>query len=242
MEERREEQARVACGKLLLALESVLEESKSRGGGGGVRTTTPTPPRDTREPRGAAVTSDFEGAVSSTVDILDLREVRRVATPAFVELVNFSPQKPRSRCVMCGRNADDGAVIPRQNKSVCRECDKAVWVHKPTGATFKWCKGCKRFHSILQFEGKLRASKCDPCREKGRLGYFRRLQKEHHLHDGTTLADDGTAPPEDIIIEASSPGATTTTTTPLVVEDGGDDVDDHRQDRRRRQKSPPFSV
>jgi len=67
-----------------------------------------------------------------------------------------------------------GAVIPKQNKDVCRECDKATWQHNTTGCYFKWCKGCKRFRNLVAFKGKLAASKCDHCRARGRDGYMRR--------------------------------------------------------------------
>ena len=44
------------------------------------------------------------------------------------------------RCVMCGKrpsDGDSGAVIPQQNKGVCRDCDKALWVHGDTRTYFK---------------------------------------------------------------------------------------------------------
>ena len=67
-----------------------------------------------------------------------------------------------------------GAVIPKQNKDVCRECDKALWRHCASDIHFKWCKGCKRFRNLVAFAEKLAASKCDRCRERGRQGYMRR--------------------------------------------------------------------
>lgn len=33
------------------------------------------------------------------------------------------------RCVMCGHPPSDSCVIPRQNKDVCKECDKSTWLH-----------------------------------------------------------------------------------------------------------------
>ncbi len=33
------------------------------------------------------------------------------------------------RCVMCGHPPSDSCVIPRQNKDVCKDCDKATWLH-----------------------------------------------------------------------------------------------------------------
>lgn len=66
------------------------------------------------------------------------------------------------------------ANIPKQNKDVCRQCDKATWKHASTRCYFKWCKGCKRFQNLVAFRGKLQASKCDNCRARGREGYMRR--------------------------------------------------------------------
>ena len=77
-------------------------------------------------------------------------------------------------CVMCGCGASKGVVIPRQNKDVCRECDKALWRHCASDIHFKRCKGCKRFRNLVAFAEKLAASKCDRCRERGRQGYMRR--------------------------------------------------------------------
>lgn len=68
----------------------------------------------------------------------------------------------------------DFANIPKQNKDVCRQCDKATWKHASTRCYFKWCKGCKRFQNLVAFRGKLQASKCDNCRARGREGYMRR--------------------------------------------------------------------
>ena len=75
-------------------------------------------------------------------------------------------------CVMCG--ASKGVVIPRQNKDVCRDCDKAMWRHRSSGCFFKWCQGCKNFLHVGTFSQKLDAAKCDRCRERGRQGYMRR--------------------------------------------------------------------
>lgn len=83
-------------------------------------------------------------------------------------------------CVMCGKSsghARSSVVIPRQNKDVCRDCDKAIWQHAATRAYFKWCKGCKNFLQIGNFSQKLDAAKCDKCRERGRTSYL--LKKRH---------------------------------------------------------------
>mmetsp|Transcript_8867 Transcript_8867/g.13599 ORF Transcript_8867/g.13599 Transcript_8867/m.13599 type:complete len:189 (+) Transcript_8867:197-763(+) len=91
-------------------------------------------------------------------------------------------------CVMCGNLAshsrgggdqcgDDDqppgtTIIPRQNKDVCRDCDKVIWNHETSNAYFKWCKGCKNFLQIGNFSQKLDAAKCDKCRERGRTSYL----------------------------------------------------------------------
>ena len=88
------------------------------------------------------------------------------------QVINFNRTKGRGAphsCVMCGKRGrpptkgkdppadDDRVVIPTQNKDVCKVCDTVTWKHNPTGAYFKWCKGCKRFHEIHAFAGKLKA-------------------------------------------------------------------------------------
>lgn len=99
--------------------------------------------------------------------------------PAYEQLINFQRAKSKDavRCVMCGSaptEGEHGTVIPQQNKDVCRDCDKALWVHGETRTYFKWCKGCKRFRNIVAFSEKLDASKCNSCRERGRRSYLQR--------------------------------------------------------------------
>mmetsp|Transcript_12258 Transcript_12258/g.38996 ORF Transcript_12258/g.38996 Transcript_12258/m.38996 type:complete len:499 (-) Transcript_12258:624-2120(-) len=146
--------------------------------------------------------SQYDGKVSSTISVPPAAaDLVAGPAPAYESLINFPRAKTRAQihCVMCGRHpkpddAADGAasgddlpgaardddparavvVIPRQNKDVCRECDKALWRHLETNTHFKWCKGCKRFRNLTAFAEKLAASKCDRCRERGRQGYMRR--------------------------------------------------------------------
>lgn len=107
-------------------------------------------------------------------------------------------------CVMCGKGSGanghrgtasggGGVVIPRQNKDVCRHCDKAIWQHGATGAYFKWCKGCKNFLKICYFSQKLDAAKCDKCRERGRTSYL--LKKRHSSGCGDAASSSSAAPP-----------------------------------------------
>ena len=134
----------------------------------------------------------YQGKVSSTVSAPPpASELNADPAPPYETLVNFPRAKSRAKihCVMCGRyprggggeDSDDGlttsscvVVIPRQNKDVCRDCDKALWRHNDSDTHFKWCKGCKRFRNLTAFAEKLAASKCDRCRERGRQGYQRR--------------------------------------------------------------------
>jgi len=125
--------------------------------------------------------------------VSERRTVRTTDTTADAEAVAAAAVQKRKEpgkkdmaalhCVMCGRGGDEaGVVIPVQNKQVCAECDTGVWLFKEEGTYFKWCKGCKRFHSILAFKERLKSmrssgrntklpSKCDPCRARGRAGY-----------------------------------------------------------------------
>ena len=119
--------------------------------------------------------------VSNGIDRLPaLSTLPRGDCPPYEAIVNFTRARCKMavRCVMCGggaANAGLGAVIPQQNKDVCRTCDKALWVHGATGCHFKWCKGCKCFRSIFAFSEKLVASKCNGCRERGRRSYLQRI-------------------------------------------------------------------
>ena len=103
-----------------------------------------------------------------------LEAASHIQVPAYEDLINYARSKGRGaahRCVMCGREGrappktgddfDKGiVVIPTQNKDVCKTCDTVTWRYNDTGAYFKWCKGCKRFHTLAAFAGKLKASKC----------------------------------------------------------------------------------
>lgn len=134
----------------------------------------------------------FQGKVSSTVSsVPPLCDLVEDQLP-YASLINF-PRAKRGeplRCVMCGRLSKqreagrynscarlDMVVIPCQNKAVCRDCDRAIWRHNASNSHVKWCKGCKRFENLLHFSEKLRASKCNRCRERARLHYARRRNR-----------------------------------------------------------------
>jgi len=127
-----------------------------------------------------SVSSNNKFPVSNSVaELPPLQTLPPGQAPAYEQLINFQRAKSKDsvRCVMCGKGPSDGeagTVIPQQNKDVCRDCDKALWVHGDTRTYFKWCKGCKRFRNIVAFSEKLDASKCNGCRERGRRSYLQR--------------------------------------------------------------------
>jgi hypothetical protein len=60
---------------------------------------------------------------------------------AYHDIINFKRvNNPRTghHCVMCG---DKKAIIPSQNKDVCKTCDTGFWVVKATQIVVKFCKG-----------------------------------------------------------------------------------------------------
>lgn len=123
----------------------------------------------------------------STVPVGEALQVlmaRKMEAPPYEDLINFPRAKDKDeiRCVMCGLPPGMNCVIPRQNKDVCKECDKSTWVHTNTSVYFKWCKGCKKFLRLGSFSEKLDAAKCDRCRERGRQSYLLKKGK-----DGATL-------------------------------------------------------
>ncbi|CAN0035676.1 unnamed protein product, partial [Phaeothamnion confervicola] len=95
--------------------------------------------------------------------------------PPYDAVINYrrSRDKGALRCVMCGARPRRGVCeIPRQNKDVCKDCDRVTWRHASTGVIFKWCKGCKRFSDVTAFGDKPEAAKCHACRERGRMCYL----------------------------------------------------------------------
>lgn len=111
---------------------------------------------------------------------------RKTEAPPYDELINFPRAKDKDeiRCVMCGNPPSSTCVIPRQNKDVCKDCDKSTWQHVATGVYFKWCKGCKKFLRLGSFSEKLDAAKCDRCRERGRQSYLLKKGKDGSSSSG----------------------------------------------------------
>jgi hypothetical protein len=75
-------------------------------------------------------------------------------TPDFATLVNFPSARYFGNCVMCDESE---FPVPKQNKGVCGNCDRAVWVVARTGLRIKWCKGCKNFKKWVDFGQKVSA-------------------------------------------------------------------------------------
>ncbi|CAM9374028.1 unnamed protein product [Chrysoparadoxa australica] len=93
--------------------------------------------------------------------------------PAYNKIINFRRRsKQEMICVMCGGKESQGCTVPRQNKSVCKTCDRVPWHVVALDCYVKWCKGCKNFSSLGSFEEKPQASKCGQCRERSRRGYM----------------------------------------------------------------------
>mmetsp|Transcript_24176 Transcript_24176/g.70962 ORF Transcript_24176/g.70962 Transcript_24176/m.70962 type:complete len:457 (-) Transcript_24176:110-1480(-) len=113
-------------------------------------------------------------------DVLHSAMARKTEAPPYDDLINYPRAKDKDeiRCVMCGLPPGSCCVIPRQNKDVCKECDKSTWQHIATNVYFKWCKGCKKFLRLGSFSEKLDAAKCDRCRERGRQSYLLKKGKD----------------------------------------------------------------
>ena len=102
----------------------------------------------------------------------------------YYEVINYlrSSKLAKSHtrtCVMCGKpDGTKKCVIPTQNKDVCKVCDKEFWFCKSAETVVKFCKGCKNFVPLANFEDKPEASKCGTCRDRGRQNYFSRKRVE----------------------------------------------------------------
>ena len=63
---------------------------------------------------------------------------------AYTDIINFEKGSSpcsvpnQSRCVMCGIT---DALIPTQNKNVCKSCDSVPWLVKCPAVVVKFCKG-----------------------------------------------------------------------------------------------------
>jgi hypothetical protein len=89
------------------------------------------------------------------------------------DVCNFSRATPRSSgrdisCIMCG--ASD-VSIPSQNKKVCKNCDSTFWLWQRYQVVFKFCKGCKNFCFLADFDDRPEGTKCTKCRQRSRDWY-----------------------------------------------------------------------
>jgi len=101
----------------------------------------------------------------------------------FAEVINFKRQLRQQNCVMCGLAGNKEVQIPAQNKDVCKQCDTAFWHNVSHDVVVKFCKGCKNFVVLGEFEDKPEASKCGKCRQRGRQNYFARKKNNSKPHN-----------------------------------------------------------
>lgn len=97
----------------------------------------------------------------------------------YEKVINFErcfSSRELHHCVMCGENGT-GSNIPCQNKDVCKSCDVLIWHLIDKDIVFKFCKGCKIFLSLIDFDSKPESSKCSKCRNRGQKNYFERKSK-----------------------------------------------------------------
>lgn len=89
------------------------------------------------------------------------------------DVCNFVKSTPRSgnkdpTCIMCGAN---DVLIPSQNKKVCKNCDSSFWLWLKHQVVFKFCKGCKNFCFLAEFDDRPEGTKCTKCRQRSRDWY-----------------------------------------------------------------------
>jgi hypothetical protein len=108
----------------------------------------------------------------------------------FAEVINFKRQLRQQNCVMCGLDGKKEVQIPAQNKDVCKSCDTAFWHCKAHDVVVKFCKGCKNFVPLGEFEDKPEASKCGKCRQRGRQNYFARKKTNSKPDNHDDTGDD----------------------------------------------------
>lgn len=104
------------------------------------------------------------------------------------------------KCLLGEDNDQSVAVIPRQNRGLCTNCDVLVWVLVDQDLEIKWCKGCKNFRPWAAFGTKGKATKCVPCRERQR-------EKYASLRGGGAKSGDKPEFSKKYEAQESSPGA-----------------------------------
>jgi hypothetical protein len=104
-------------------------------------------------------------------------------TIAYNDILNYerAGKKQPRHCVMCGLMEDgENCTIPNQNKDVCRVCDSTYWFLEEVNVIVKFCKGCKTFFPLMNYDDKPEASKCGSCRQRGRDNYY--YKKENKVN------------------------------------------------------------
>ena len=141
----------------------------------------------------------------------DLGAIPREDAPAYDDLINFprARDKELAQCVMCGRRPGQTVHIPRQNKDVCKDCDRQIWQHSKSLIYFKWCKGCKRFLNLSRFGERIGAAKCEKCRHRARQSYMAKKVKAGEHTDGgpKSAAKDSAAAQSDFVPPMPKPGS-----------------------------------
>lgn len=108
---------------------------------------------------------------------------------AYNDVINYDRvgKKQTRHCVMCGL-IEDGhkCKIPNQNKDVCRKCDSTYWFLNQKNVLVKFCKGCKTFFPLMNYDDKPEASKCGSCRRRGRDNYYFKKEKDANAASNKT--------------------------------------------------------
>ena len=110
-------------------------------------------------------------------------KINEKETIKYLDIINFERAASKSdhHCVMCGNPKGPNCVIPNQNKDVCKVCDSSFWLLHALNVLIKFCKGCKKFSPLQDFDEKPEASKCAKCRKRGRQNYYSRKQDDDEV-------------------------------------------------------------
>jgi hypothetical protein len=106
------------------------------------------------------------------------------------DVINFerSGKKQTRHCVMCGVIEEGrNSKIPNQNKDVCRVCDSTYWFLDEKNVLVKFCKGCKTFFPLMNYDDKPEASKCGSCRRRGRDNYYFKKEKDANANSNAVV-------------------------------------------------------
>lgn len=142
----------------------------SSGNGSSMRVVTPTISYDDETCNSININSGYHTKRwGFTDDELTSGQVHGIRYQEVINYGRVSSPRGSHHCVMCGLS---GVEIPSQNKDVCKSCDTSFWYFQKLDIVVKFCKGCKNFVCLSEFEDKPEASKCGRCRHRGRQNYF----------------------------------------------------------------------